>query len=76
VARPDLAERAETGRRISSFAMAPCIRWTGRGAGPEVGKLADLVVLERNLFEVPAEELHAVRVMRTIVEGKTVFQRP
>jgi hypothetical protein len=41
-----------------------------------VGKLADLVVLERNLFEVPAEELHAVRVMRTIVEGKTVFQRP
>jgi predicted amidohydrolase YtcJ len=42
----------------------------------EVGKLADLVVLERNLFEVPADELHAVRVMRTIVEGKTVFQRP
>jgi predicted amidohydrolase YtcJ len=41
----------------------------------EVGKLADLVVLERNLFEVPADELHAVRVMRTIVEGKTVFQR-
>jgi predicted amidohydrolase YtcJ len=42
----------------------------------EVGKLADIVVLERNLFEVPADELHAVRVMRTIVEGKTVFQRP
>jgi predicted amidohydrolase YtcJ len=41
----------------------------------EVGKLADLVVLERNLFEVPADELHAVRVMRTILEGKTVFQR-
>jgi predicted amidohydrolase YtcJ len=42
----------------------------------EVGKLADLVVLERNLFEVPADELHAVRVMKTMVEGKTVFQRP
>jgi predicted amidohydrolase YtcJ len=41
----------------------------------EVGKLADLVVLEGNLFEVPADELHAVQVMRTIVEGKTVFQR-
>ena len=42
----------------------------------KVGKLADLVVLERNLFEVPVDELHAVRVMKTIVEGKTVFQQP
>jgi predicted amidohydrolase YtcJ len=41
----------------------------------EVGKLADLVVLERNLFDVEPREIHAVRVMRTIVEGKTVFGR-
>ena len=41
----------------------------------EVGKLADLVVLERNLFDVPADELHAVRVMRTFLEGKTIYQR-
>lgn len=40
----------------------------------EVGKLADLVVLERNLFDVKAGELHAVRVRRTIVEGTTVFR--
>jgi predicted amidohydrolase YtcJ len=41
----------------------------------EVGKLADLVVLERNLFDVPADELHAVRVMRTFLEGKAIYQR-
>jgi predicted amidohydrolase YtcJ len=41
----------------------------------EVGKLADLVVLERDLFEVEPREIHAVRVMRTIVEGRTVFER-
>jgi predicted amidohydrolase YtcJ len=41
----------------------------------EVGKLADLVVLERNLFEVPPGELHGVRVLRTLVEGKTTFRR-
>jgi predicted amidohydrolase YtcJ len=41
----------------------------------EVGKRADLVVLERNLFDVPHSEVHAVRVMRTILEGKTVFSR-
>jgi predicted amidohydrolase YtcJ len=33
------------------------------------------VVLERNLFDVEPREIHAVRVMRTIVEGKTVFGR-
>ncbi len=41
----------------------------------EVGKLADLVVLERNLFVVAPHEVHGVRVMRTILEGKTVFER-
>jgi hypothetical protein len=41
----------------------------------EVGKLADLVILEKNLFEVAPGEIHAVRVMRTILQGKTVFER-
>jgi predicted amidohydrolase YtcJ len=41
----------------------------------EVGKLADLVVLEQNLFETPPEEIHSVRVLRTLLEGKTVFAR-
>jgi predicted amidohydrolase YtcJ len=39
----------------------------------EIGKLADLIVLERNLFEIPPEEIHAVRVLRTVLEGRTVF---
>jgi hypothetical protein len=41
----------------------------------EVGKLADLVILEKNLFEVAPRDIHAVRVMRTILEGTTVFDR-
>jgi predicted amidohydrolase YtcJ len=41
----------------------------------EVGKLADLIVLERNLFETPPEEIHTVQVLRTLLEGKTVFTR-
>ena len=40
----------------------------------EVGKLADLVVLEKNLFDVAPGDIHAVRVMRTILEGRTVFE--
>ena len=41
----------------------------------EVGKLADLILLDRNLFETPVEEIHTVQVMRTLLEGKTIFQR-
>ncbi|WP_026679448.1 amidohydrolase [Fictibacillus gelatini] len=40
----------------------------------EVGKLADIVVLERNLFEVPVEEIPNIKVLLTIVDGKVVFE--
>jgi predicted amidohydrolase YtcJ len=41
----------------------------------EVGKRADLVVLERNLFEVPTLEIHRVKVDLTIFGGRVVFAR-
>ena len=41
----------------------------------EVGKLADLVVLDRNLFDVPVSMIHEVRVVRTLLEGRTVYGR-
>jgi predicted amidohydrolase YtcJ len=40
----------------------------------EVGKAADLVVLERNLFELAAEEIGDVRVARTLIDGETVYR--
>ncbi|CRK82173.1 amidohydrolase [Neobacillus massiliamazoniensis] len=40
----------------------------------EVGKLADLVVLDRNLFEIPVEDIPDVRVVLTMVDGAIVFQ--
>ena len=42
----------------------------------EVGKAADLVVLERNLFEIPPEEIGEVRVLETLVDGRTVYRAP
>ena len=38
----------------------------------ETGKLADLAVLERNLFEVPAREIGEVQVTMTLLEGEVV----
>ncbi len=40
----------------------------------EVGKLADLVVLDRNLFEVPPSRIHEARVVWTLLEGRTVYR--
>ena len=39
----------------------------------EVGKLADLIVLERNLFDLPADSLHTAKVTRTLLGGRTVY---
>src|SRR5437899_3925920 len=40
------------------------------------GYYADVVVVDRNLFALPAESLAAARVRVTIVGGKVVYERP
>jgi predicted amidohydrolase YtcJ len=39
----------------------------------EVGKLADLAVLDRDPFAHPAEEIHATKVLQTFVAGERVY---
>lgn len=40
-----------------------------------VGKYADLTVLDRNLFEIPAEEISKARVLLTMTGGKVTYRR-
>jgi predicted amidohydrolase YtcJ len=40
----------------------------------EVGKRADVIVLEKNLFEVPETEIHRVKVLLTLLDGKEVYR--
>jgi predicted amidohydrolase YtcJ len=40
----------------------------------EVGKFADLIVLDRNLFEIPAEDIANIEVLLTVVGGKVVYE--
>jgi predicted amidohydrolase YtcJ len=40
----------------------------------EAGKKADLVVLDKNLFEIPQEEIASTKVLLTLVDGNVVFQ--
>lgn len=39
----------------------------------EPGKLADMVVLDRNLFEVPVQQIHQVSVLATYLDGELIF---
>lgn len=40
----------------------------------EVGKRADLAIIDRNLFEIPPSEISDAKVTQTIYDGRTVYQ--
>ncbi len=40
----------------------------------EVGKLADLIVLDRNVLKIPAEQIAQTRVLQTVVGGRVVYE--
>ena len=39
----------------------------------EVGKRADLIVLDRNLFEIPVTEISEAKVLLTLMDGREVY---
>jgi predicted amidohydrolase YtcJ len=41
----------------------------------EIGMLADFAILDRDIFTIPPARLRDVKVMRTVVGGRTVFER-
>jgi hypothetical protein len=54
--------------------------WVAReddiGGTIEVGKAADLVVLDRNLFRARPDAIHQTRVLLTLLDGKPVYRDP
>ncbi|CDO36519.1 Amidohydrolase family protein [Novosphingobium mathurense] len=48
---------------------------SGEVAGSiEVGKMADMIVLDRNLFDASPEEVGQIRVLLTIFEGREIYK--
>ena len=40
----------------------------------EVGKLADLIILDKDLFSIPADEILTTKVLYTILGGKVIYK--
>ncbi|OPA21500.1 amidohydrolase [Bacillus cereus] len=40
----------------------------------KVGKKADLVVLDQNLFKIPKHDIHKTKILLTLLEGKETFR--
>jgi hypothetical protein len=49
--------------------------WPDKLGSIEEGKLADFIVIDRNIFETPVEELKETQVDLTVVGGEVVFER-
>jgi len=68
-------ERATLDQMIASFTIngAYANFLEGTTGSIEVGKAADLIVLDKNLFRIPAGEISKVKVVLTFFAGKQVF---
>jgi hypothetical protein len=64
-------------------ALACFTAWAADAAGMaddvgslEVGKRADFLILDRDIMHIPAEEIWATHVLRTVIDGETVYEAP
>lgn len=42
----------------------------------ETGKLGDFIIIDRDYFAIPADQIHTIKPLITVVGGKTVFLSP
>ena len=71
---PEQAVTLEEAIDIYTRQGALAMRMGDRIGSLEPGKLADFIVLERNLFEIPVNEVADTRVLQTWFEGKLVYE--
>lgn len=72
------AERVSLASMIDAYTIntAWLMHHEGITGSIEVGKRADFVVLDRDLFAIPSTEINEAKVLMTLIEGEVVYQAP
>jgi predicted amidohydrolase YtcJ len=75
IMNPHRDERLTLSEALAAYtvASAHAARAENHKGTLEVGKLADLIVLSENPFEVPPTKIAAIKVLETWMNGKVVF---
>lgn len=74
---PDPNERLSVEQMIRAYTLnaAYQLHQEKKIGSLEVGKKADMVVLDRNPFKTTAKELHMIKVQKTVMDGTIVYEK-
>src|SRR5437773_4279342 len=73
---PEEALTREQAIRFYTINNARILRADDQIGSLEAGKLADFVVLDRDLLSCPLDEIKDAKPTATYVEGRVVFEKP
>ena len=71
---PDERVNVETAIQIFTRNGAMAMEKEDETGTIEAGKSADFIVIDQNLLKVPVEKIHETKVLKTVLQGKTVYQ--
>ncbi|MFT7460517.1 MAG: putative amidohydrolase YtcJ [Planctomycetota bacterium] len=63
----------ETTLRIFTINGAVAGKHADKTGSIEVGKSADFIILDRNVFEIPVNEISEIKIVSTVISGKEVY---
>jgi predicted amidohydrolase YtcJ len=74
----DESERVDLATMVDAYTIngAYVMGLDDKQGSIEAGKRADFVVLDRNLFEIPAADISETKVVMTVFNGKDVYRQP
>jgi hypothetical protein len=81
--KSDTGGDLDTSQAITPTEALNAYTWLGAHSGREehikgsleIGKLADIAILDRDYFTIPIEEIREIQVDRTLIGGQTVYSR-
>lgn len=76
--RPAVAQRVTVEQAVRAYTLdaAYQLHLKQLVGSIEAAKRADMIVLNRNIFELEPHRIHEVSVLETWVDGKPVYRKP